>query len=170
MIGAMTRAELIRETERLVAEGERLQLDPSLGGLRLWLQLSDELLSRAWGSMDRYHLAWLMVGRPTEIVRGRPMTPEEEAAYVREVAAQKTAALRMSLHAVADQNMPFLAEIGRNDPGVGGARSGGRGADGAGARDVPGDADQQQQLDVVERVQLRAEPVHEGRGRQAVAE
>ena len=106
----MTREELIRETRRLVAEGERLQLDPSLGGLRLWLQLSDELLSRAWGSMDRYHLSWLMVGRPKEVVRGRPMTPDEEAAYVREVAGQKTAALRMSLHAVADQGMPFLAE------------------------------------------------------------
>ena len=106
----MTREELIRETRRLVAEGERLQLDPSLGGLRLWLQLSDELLSRAWGSMDRYHLSWLMVGRPKEVVRGRPMTPDEEAAYVREVAGQKTAALRMSLHAIADQHMPFLAE------------------------------------------------------------
>ena len=35
--------------------------------------------------MDRYHLAWLMVGKPKGIVRGRPMTPDEEAAYVREV-------------------------------------------------------------------------------------
>lgn len=63
-----------------------------------------------WGSMDRYHLAWLMVGKPTGIVRGRPMTPAEEAAYVREVAQQKTAALRMSLHALDDRSMPFLGE------------------------------------------------------------
>ena len=49
--------------------------------------------------MDRYHLAWLMVGKPTDVIRGRAMTAEEEAAYVRAVADQKTAALRMSLDA-----------------------------------------------------------------------
>lgn len=109
MIGGMTREQLIRETRRLIDEGERLQVDPSLGGLRLWLQLSDDLLSLAWGSMDRYHLSWLMVGRPKDVVRGRAMTPDEEATYVREVAAQKTAALRMSLTA-AEQGMPFVGE------------------------------------------------------------
>lgn len=110
MIGRMTRDQLIRETRRLIDEGERLGVDPSLGGLRLWLQLSDDLLSTAWGSMDRYHLSWLLVGRPKDVVRGRAMTPDEEAAYVREVAAQKTAALRMSLKAVADDAMPFRGE------------------------------------------------------------
>jgi hypothetical protein len=105
----MTRDQLIRETRRLVAEGERLQAAPSLGGLRLWLQLSDDLLSTAWGSMDRYHLSWLMVGRPRAAIRGRPMTADEEAAYVREVADQKTAALRMSLKAAEDA-MPFAGE------------------------------------------------------------
>ena len=108
----MTRDELIRETRRLIAEGERLQQAPTLGALRLWLQLSDDLLSTAWGSMDRYHLAWLMVGKPKDIVRGRRMTPEEEADYVREVAEQKTAALRMSLKAVEEQRMPFRGETG----------------------------------------------------------
>jgi hypothetical protein len=106
----MTRFELIGRTRRLVAEGERLVANPSLHGLQVWLQLSDELLSVAWGTMDRYHLAWLMVGKPKAIVRGRPMTPDEEAAYVREVAAQKTAALRMSLDAVERQGMPFVGE------------------------------------------------------------
>ncbi len=62
--------------------------------------------------MDRYHLAWLMVGKPKGIVRGRPMTPDEESAYVREVAEQKTAALRMSLDAVERQGMPFVGETG----------------------------------------------------------
>jgi hypothetical protein len=108
----MTRDELIARTRQLVAEGERLEAQPSLGALQLWLQLSDDLLSRAWGSMDRYHLAWLMVGKPKDIVRGRPMTPDEEAAYVREVAGQKTAALRMSLDAVERQGMPFVGETG----------------------------------------------------------
>jgi hypothetical protein len=67
--------------------------------------------------MDRYHLAWLMVGKPKGIVRGRPMTPDEEAAYVREVTTQKNAALRMSLDAVERQHMPFVGETG--GPGLG---------------------------------------------------
>ena len=99
---------MIERTARLVSEGERLQLLPSLPALRTWLQLSDELLSVAWGSMDRYHLVWLTVGRSNE-VRGRRMNAEEESAYVRDVAAQKTAALQMSLKAARD-NMPFLGE------------------------------------------------------------
>ena len=106
----MTRDQLIHETARLIAEGERLQATPSLGTLRFWLQRSDDLLATAWGRMDRYHLSWLMVGRPKDAIRGRPMTSEEEAAYVREVAAQKTAALRMSLKAVETDRMPFVGE------------------------------------------------------------
>jgi hypothetical protein len=108
----MTRDELIDRTRQLIGEGERLVAQPSHGALQTWLQLSDDLLSRAWGSMDRYHLAWLMVGKPKGIVRGRPMTAEEEATYVREVATQKTAALRMSLDAVERQRMPFVGETG----------------------------------------------------------
>ena len=108
----MTRDELIARTRQLIDEGERLVADPSLGALQVWLQLSDDLLSTAWGSMDRYHLAWLLVGKPKGTVRGRSMTPGEEAAYVREVAEQKTAALRMSLDAVERQGMPFLGETG----------------------------------------------------------
>lgn len=92
-----------------MAEGERLQKQPGMAALRTWLQLSDELLSAAWGAMDRYHLAWLGVGR-VAAVRGRAMTSDEEAAYVRDVAEQKTAALKMSLRAVEEQNMPFLGE------------------------------------------------------------
>ena len=108
----MNRDELITRTRQLIDEGERLEAQPSMGALQLWLQLSDDLLSTAWGSMDRYHLAWLMVGKPKGIVRGRAMTPDEEAAYVREVAGQKTAALRMSLDAVERQSMPFVGETG----------------------------------------------------------
>ena len=118
----MNRAELIARTRQLLDEGVRLQAEPSLGALQLWLQLSDDLLATAWGNMDRYHLAWLMVGKPKGIVRGRPMTPDEEAAYVREVAEQKSAALRMSLDAVERQAMPFRGEIGGvgvgDQPGV----------------------------------------------------
>jgi hypothetical protein len=115
----VTRDELIATTKELVAEGERLQAAPSLEALRSWLQRSDDLLAAAWGSMDRYHLAWLSVGKPKGIVRGRPMTPDEEAAYVREVASQKTAALRVSLDAVERQAMPFRGETGGVGAGQG---------------------------------------------------
>jgi hypothetical protein len=115
----MTRVELILRTRQLIAEGERLDAAPSLIALQTWLQLSDDLLAAAWGSMDRYHLAWLMVGKPKGIVRGRPMTGDEEAAYVREVAGQKTAALRMSLDAVERQGMPFRGESGGYGAGQG---------------------------------------------------
>jgi hypothetical protein len=113
----VTRDELIAATRQLVDEGDRLRANPSLPSLQMWLKRSDDLLATAWGSMDRYHLAWLMVGKPKGIVRGRPMTPDEEAAYVREVAEQKTAALRMSLDAVERQGMPFVGESGGVGPG-----------------------------------------------------
>ena len=106
----MTRDQLIRDTRRLIAEGERLQLQPTLEALRTWLAVSDALLAGAWGSMDRYHLAWLMVGKSVLGPRGRPMTTDETIAYVRDVADQKTAALRMSLKAVEEQGMPFVGE------------------------------------------------------------
>jgi hypothetical protein len=115
----MTRDDLISRTRQLVDEGDRLAADPSLRGLQTWLQLSDDLLVAAWGSMDRYHLAWLMVGKPKEIVRGRPMTLDEETAYVLAVAGAKTAALRMSLDAVERQGMPFVGEERGIAPGQG---------------------------------------------------
>jgi len=118
----VTRVELISRTRQLIAEGDRLQAAPTLPALQMWLTLSDDLLLTAWGRMDRYHMAWLMVGKPKNVIRGRPMTEVEEAAYVREVADQKTAALRISLDAVERQGMPFVGETG----GVGSAKADGR--------------------------------------------
>ena len=115
----MTRDELILRTRQLIAEGDRLRADPSLNALQTWLQLSDDLLSTAWGTMDRYHLAWLMVGKPKGMVRGRVMTTDEEAAYVREVASAKTQVLQMSLDAVDPQRMPFRGETGGIGAGQG---------------------------------------------------
>jgi hypothetical protein len=106
----VTRGELVKRTRQLIDEGDRLVANPGLGALKVWLQLSDDLLATAWGSMDRYHLAWLSVGRPGAAVRGRPMTPDEEAAYVREVATAKTAVLRMSVEALTRHGMPFVGE------------------------------------------------------------
>jgi hypothetical protein len=106
----VTREELVQSTRQLIDEGDRLVANPGHAALRVWLQLSDELLAAAWGSMDRYHLAWLTVGRPSEAVRGRPMTADEESGYVREVAAAKTAVLRMSVEALTRHGMPFVGE------------------------------------------------------------
>ena len=147
----MTRDELILRTRQLIAEGERLDADPSMTALTTWLQLSDDLLSHAWGTMDRYHLAWLMVGKPRGIVRGRPMTPDEEAAYVREVVSQKTAALRMSLDAVERQGMPFVGETGGVGPGRGPgevvAEAPGTGDAPGSRRSIPLDPEMQRRLD-----------------------
>ena len=106
----MTREELVRRTRQLIDEGDRLVANPSHAALKVWLQLTDELLAPAWGSMDRYHLAWLQVGRPGAAVRGREMMIEEEAGYVREVAAAKTAVLRMSVDTLTRHGMPFVGE------------------------------------------------------------
>ena len=106
----VTRDEYASQVRQLLVEGERLQARPSLAALRTWIAVSDELLRLAWGSMDRYHLSWLMVGRPADAVRGRAMTADEEASYVRQVAAAKSAALRMSLKAVEEDGMPFVGQ------------------------------------------------------------
>jgi len=133
----MTRDELILRTRALVADGERIERTPSIDALRSWLTESDRLLAEAWGSMDRYHLVWLSVGHPRDAVRDRSMTSVEEAAYVREVAVQKTAALRMSLDAVERQGMPFRGESG----GVGAGQGMGD-APGRARFDVPAEADE----------------------------
>ncbi len=110
MIGGVTRDQYIAAIRALIGEGERLAERPSMPALQTWIAASDELLQNAWGSMDRYHLSWLRVGRPADAVRGRAMTDDEEAAYVRDVALAKTAALRMSLKAVEEDGMPFVGE------------------------------------------------------------
>jgi hypothetical protein len=106
----VTRNQYIAAVGALIAEGERIGRRPSLVALRTWIAASDQLLREAWGGMDRYHLAWLMVGRPPAAVRGRAMSADEESSYVRQVAAAKTAALRMSRKAVEEDGMPFVGE------------------------------------------------------------
>lgn len=137
----MTRNELIKATRSLIAEGERLAAAPGMAALRVWLQRCDDLLAEAWGSMDRYHLVWLTVGKPKGVARGRPMTPAEESAYIREVAEQKTAALRMSLDAVERQLMPFRGETGGIGAGQGMGQVPGEGIGGAAEDDAGAGAD-----------------------------
>jgi hypothetical protein len=179
----VTRDELILRTRQLIAEGERLQAQPSLTALQTWLQLSDDLLATAWGTMDRYHLSWLMVGKPKGLVRGREMTADEEAAYVREVADQKTAALRMSLDAVERQGMPFRGETGGVGAGQGMGEIPAAGTTGspdddaaAAARDqiaqtsrrsIPLDPEMQRRLDEARRAAAGHDTHEPGAGRQA---
>lgn len=110
MIGPVTRNEYISQTRALISEGERIERAPVMAEMQKWIGDSDALLRHAWGSMDRYHLSWLMVGRPADSIRGRAMSTDEEADYVREVAAAKSAALKMSLKAVEEDSMPFKGE------------------------------------------------------------
>jgi hypothetical protein len=124
----VNREELVARTRQLIDEGERLLAAPALGGLQLWLQLSDDLLRTAWGNMDRFHMAWLSVGRPRAVIRGRPLTAQEEAAYVREVVTAKNAVLLGSLDS-AQRGLPFVGETGGVGPGGGSAA----GAEAAGA-------------------------------------
>jgi hypothetical protein len=77
----VTRDELVRRTRQLIDEGDRLVANPSSAALKVWLQLTDELLAPAWGSMDRYHLARksdLDRVSPGAWVRGRRRTGHAE--------------------------------------------------------------------------------------------
>jgi hypothetical protein len=106
----MKREDLVRQTQALIDEGDRIARAPSRASLNTWLAASDALLSDAWGQMDRYHQAWLDVGRIAQPLRGRQLSADEEGGEVRAVVAAKGAVLRASLDAVERLGMPFLGE------------------------------------------------------------
>jgi hypothetical protein len=62
----MSRSSFLEATDRLIAQGEALLVKPAWEPFRAWLLESDALLERVWGRMDRYHLAWLNVGRDSQ--------------------------------------------------------------------------------------------------------
>ena len=109
----MKREDLVSQTRRLIEEGDRIDRSPSRAALNTWLAASDALLSEAWGSMDRYHLAWLEVGRIAQPLRGREISTDEEAQEIRSVVSAKGAVMRASLDAVERLGMPFLGETRR---------------------------------------------------------
>jgi len=89
----MSRAEFLAATDALIGTGEALLAEPSWEPFRDWLLESDRLLERVWGRMDRYHLAWLNVGRDS----APPGSALDEAGmrrFVAEVASAKVAVLR----------------------------------------------------------------------------
>ena len=75
----MKRDDLVRQTQDLIDQGDRIARAPSRAALNTWLAASDALLSSAWGQMDRYHQAWLDVGRIAQPLRGRQISEGEEA-------------------------------------------------------------------------------------------
>ena len=105
----MSRRAFLEATDRLIAEGERLSTDPDWNLFRVWLLNSDELLERVWGRMDRYHLAWLNVGRDSA-PPGSALDAEGIDRFVREVASAKLAVLRTMRAAVEARGWSLLSD------------------------------------------------------------
>jgi len=105
----MTRRAFLEATDALIVDGDRLAETPDWDAFRAWLLESDRLLESVWGRMDRYHLAWLNVGRD----RAPPGSPLDQAGtgrFVAEVARAKVAVLRTMRTAVERQGWRRLAD------------------------------------------------------------
>ena len=105
----MTRSAFLAMTDALIAEGDRLATDPDWDGFRAWLLESDHLLERVWGRMDRYHLAWLNVGRDSA-PPGSLLDEAGSARFIAGVARAKVAVLRTMRTAVERQGWRRLAD------------------------------------------------------------
>ena len=105
----MSRAAFLAATDELVETGEALVADPDWERFRVWLIASDRLLERVWGRMDRYHLAWLNVGRGSA-PPGSALDEEGTRRFVAEVAGGKLAVLRTMRGAVERQGWTLLSD------------------------------------------------------------
>lgn len=105
----LSQADFLGATDRLIATGDELVAEPSWDRFRAWLLESDRLLERAWGRMDRYHLAWLNVGRDSA-PPGSPLDEGGTRRFIVEVASAKLAVLRTMRTAVERQGSPLLAD------------------------------------------------------------
>jgi hypothetical protein len=105
----MSRRAFLDATDNLIADGERLTTDPDWNLFRAWLLNSDELLERVWGRMDRYHLAWLNVGRDSA-PPGSRLDDEGTRRFVTEVASAKLAVLRTMRTAVEARGWSLLSD------------------------------------------------------------
>ena len=105
----MSRAAFLAATDELIATGDAIVADPSWERFREWLIASDRLLEKVWGRMDRYHLAWLNVGRGS----APPGSLLDEAGtrdFVAEVASGKLAVLRTMRTSVERQGWTLLSD------------------------------------------------------------
>ena len=65
-----------------------LREQPDWDRFRAWLLESDRLLEAVWGRMDRYHLAWLNVGRDSA-PPGSTLDVEGTSRFIAEVAERE---------------------------------------------------------------------------------
>jgi hypothetical protein len=105
----MTRAAFLSATDRLITIGEGLVTRPEWDPFRTWLLDSDRLLERVWGRMDRYHLAWLNVGRDSA-PPGSALDDAGTRRFISEVASGKLAVLRTMRTAVERQGWTLLSD------------------------------------------------------------
>jgi hypothetical protein len=105
----MSRRRFLEMTDQLISDGESLAVEPDWNLFRAWLLNSDELLERVWGRMDRYHLAWLNVGRDSA-PPGSPLDGAGTARFMGEVASAKLAVLRTMRSAVAQRGASTLSD------------------------------------------------------------
>lgn len=105
----MSRAAFLAATDELIATGDALLTAPDWEPFREWLLASDRLLERVWGRMDRYHLAWLNVGRGTA-PPGARMDVAATHRFIAEVASGKLAVLRTMRAAVERHGWTSLSD------------------------------------------------------------
>ena len=105
----MSRSAFLAATDELVAEGERIAADPGWEPFRGWLLASDQLLERVWGRMDRYHLAWLNVGRDSA-PPGSQLDDAGTRRFISEVTSAKLAVLRTMRSSVERQGWTLLSD------------------------------------------------------------
>lgn len=105
----MSRTAFLAASDALITTGEALVAEPDWDRFRDWLLESDRLLERVWGRMDRYHLAWLNVGRDSA-PPGSPLDTEGTRRFIAEVANAKLAVLRTMRSAVERQGWTMLSD------------------------------------------------------------
>ena len=105
----MSRSAFLAATDELIAEGERIVADPGWDPFRAWLLASDQLLERVWGRMDRYHLAWLNVGRDSA-PPGSQLDDAGTRRFISEVTSAKLAVLRTMRSSVERQGWTLLSD------------------------------------------------------------
>jgi hypothetical protein len=110
----MSRGAFLAATDALVTEGAALRDAPDWERFRAWLLESDRLLEAVWGRMDRYHLAWLNVGRDSA-PPGSDLDVEGTRRFIAEVADAKLAVLRTMRTSVERQGWIRLSDDPADD-------------------------------------------------------
>lgn len=105
----MSRTAFLAATDVLIDVGDELVAQPDWDRFRSWLIESDALLERVWGPMDRYHLAWLNVGRGSA-PPGSSFDDAGTRRFIAEVASGKLAVLRTMRTSVERQGWSLLSD------------------------------------------------------------